>query len=74
MNMPGFTAEASLDKTTVKYHSRTAHQGRWTGNMGYSKQSIVPQAPRTSAATCDALVYWCGAVGGYYCILWMNNC
>ena len=43
MNTPGFTAEASLYKTTVEYHSRTAHQGRWTGDMGDNKESIVPQ-------------------------------
>ena len=43
MNTPGFTAEASLYKTTAEYHSRTAHQGRWTGNMGDNKGRVVPQ-------------------------------
>jgi hypothetical protein len=49
MNTPGFTAEASLYKTTAEYHSRTAHKGRWTDNKG----SIVPQA---RWGICDSLL------------------
>ena len=43
MKTPGFTAEASLYKTTAEYHIRTARQGRWTGDMGDNKGRIVPQ-------------------------------
>ena len=55
MNTPGFTAEASLYKTTVEYHSRTARQGRWTGNMGDGKGRVVPQR----SWRCEVLLDWC---------------
>ena len=55
MNTPGFTAEASLYKTTAEYHSRTARQGRWTGDMGDNKGRIVPQMPWR----CEVLLDWC---------------
>jgi hypothetical protein len=59
MNTPGFTAEASLYKTAAEYHSRTARQGRWTGDMGDNKGRIVPQMPRIcgSLLTCCAMGY-----------------
>jgi hypothetical protein len=55
MNTPGFTAEASLYKTTAEYHSRTARQGRWTGDMGDNKGRVVPQR----SWICDTLLDWC---------------
>jgi hypothetical protein len=62
MKTPGFTAEASLYKTTAEYHSRTAHQGGWTGDMGYNKGSIVPQMAPTCAG-----IYRCCQGGSWSC-------
>jgi hypothetical protein len=70
MNIPGFTAEASLYKTTVEYDSRTAHQGRWIGNMGYNTQSIVPQA----SAVCKSLYRCCQGGNSGCCDIWIIHC
>lgn len=70
MNIPGFTAEASLYKTAVEYDSRTAHQGRWTGNMGYNKQNIVPQA----APSCKELYRCCQRGNESCCDVYMIYC
>ena len=71
MNMPGFTAEASLDKeTTVEYNSSTTHQGRWTGNMGDSKESIVPQMP----ISCSSVYRCCRNGSTSCCDVYMMFC
>ena len=71
MKMPGFTAEASLDKRMLKYHSPTAHrQRRWTGNMGDSKGSIVPQMP----LTCSSLYRNCLNGNKSCCDVWIIYC
>ena len=53
MNTPGLTAEASLYKTTAEYHSRTAREGRWTGDMGDNKGRIVPQLTKSCQVYLD---------------------
>jgi hypothetical protein len=70
MNTPGFTAEASLYKTTVEYHSRTAHQGRWTGNMGDNKGRVVPQRSRR----CEVILDICANGDSRYCDLYILSC
>ena len=70
MNMPGFTAEASLDKRKAEYHSRTAHQGRWTGNMGDNKGCVVPQMP----LTCSSLYRNCLNGSKSCCDVWIMYC
>jgi hypothetical protein len=68
MNTPGFTAEASLYKTAVEYNSST--QRRWTGNMGDSKGSIVPQMP----LTCSSLYRCCRNGNESCCDVWIIYC
>ena len=70
MNIPGFTAEASLYKTAAEYHSRTARQRRWTGNIGDNKGRIVPQA----TISCSSLYRSCQGGCKSCCDVWIIYC
>ena len=70
MNIPGFTAEASLYKRKAEYHSRTAHQRQWTGNIGDSKGSIVPQM----SFSCGVLLDWCADGYRPACVTYVQRC
>jgi hypothetical protein len=70
MNTPGFTAEASLYKTAVEYHSCIARQGRRTGVMGDNKGRVVPQMP----LTCSSLCRCCGNGNKSCCDVWIIYC
>ena len=70
MNTPGFTAEASLYKTAAEYHSRTARQGRRTGDMGDNRGRIVPQM----SFSCGVLLDWCADGYRPACVTYVQRC
>jgi hypothetical protein len=58
MNMPGFTAEATLDSSNKPYQSAMRH---------WSNQQVVPQSPMTCAFKAGRLAGRCLALG-------LDNC
>jgi hypothetical protein len=70
MNMPGFTAEASLDNPKERY--RLARPFSDGGAQG----SVIPSKPKGGnyADDCDSIAFACDILGGSFCTLYKSFC